>query len=174
MHYASTEIVFQAVYAYKRRYTKGKWNGKLPGKKKTVVGPHFDTRPSFRAPVWTAFINHYIDSRNWLRRVNNRVLLRDMRQVIFFPEYTPPRNSRGEYILIFTSETGECFLCFSMLSGYWAIHENRCKRLCCSDWTLEAHRLNRVSQSAGQLGSVICSCSIVERQQTSTGFLQEC
>ncbi|EED19703.1 conserved hypothetical protein [Talaromyces stipitatus ATCC 10500] len=57
-----------------------------------------------RAPVWTAFITRSIDSPYWIRRVNNRVLLREIRQVIFFPEYSPPRTSRGEHILKFTSE----------------------------------------------------------------------
>ncbi|QGA12965.1 hypothetical protein EYB26_000610 [Talaromyces marneffei] len=57
-----------------------------------------------RAPVWTAFITHHIDSPHWVRRANARVFLREAKRVIFFPEYSPPRNNRGEHILHFTSE----------------------------------------------------------------------
>jgi hypothetical protein len=38
--------------------------------------------------------------------VKTRVLLREVKRVIFFPEYSPPRNDRGEHILKFTSEDG--------------------------------------------------------------------
>lgn len=57
-----------------------------------------------RAPVWTAFISAYIGSPYWVRRINNKVLLRELPRVVFFPEYTPPKTSRGEHLLKFTSE----------------------------------------------------------------------
>ncbi|KAH8692627.1 hypothetical protein BGW36DRAFT_23436 [Talaromyces proteolyticus] len=57
-----------------------------------------------RAPVWTAFITPYIESSFWARRIGKRVVLRDLRRIILYPEYTPPRTSRGEHILKFTSE----------------------------------------------------------------------
>ena len=63
----------------------------------------------YRAPVWTAFITHHIDSPYWVRRVKTRVLLREVKRAIFFPEYSPPRTNRGEHILNFTSEDGVYF-----------------------------------------------------------------
>ncbi|RJE18325.1 hypothetical protein PHISCL_09337 [Aspergillus sclerotialis] len=60
-----------------------------------------------RAPVWTAFITHNINSRAWMRRVDPRVIhLRELRRTVFtFADYTPPRTSRGEHILKFTSRS---------------------------------------------------------------------
>ncbi|OJJ51555.1 hypothetical protein ASPZODRAFT_57517 [Penicilliopsis zonata CBS 506.65] len=59
-----------------------------------------------RTPVWTAFITHHASSRAWIRREDsNVVLLGDLRRAIFAsPDYSPPRTSRGEHILKFTTK----------------------------------------------------------------------
>lgn len=80
------------------------------GDMRRYIGPettHVSSANNFlRAPVWTAFITHHIDSPYWFRRVKNMVLLRELKRVVFFPEYSPPRNNHGEHILQFTSEGG--------------------------------------------------------------------
>ncbi|KAL2829663.1 hypothetical protein BDW59DRAFT_32425 [Aspergillus cavernicola] len=60
-----------------------------------------------RAPIWTAFITDQIRTRGWIRVVEQKVvLLSELRQTIFtFPEYTPPKTTRGGHLLKFTSRT---------------------------------------------------------------------
>lgn len=91
--------------------------------------------------MWTAFITHHIDSPYWVRRVKSRVLLQEAKRVIFFPEYSPPRTSRGEHILKFTSEDGVYFTtywCFYSLTYIWC----RCQRFCWCDWATFNYRLS--------------------------------
>ncbi|KAL5339166.1 hypothetical protein BJX70DRAFT_364560 [Aspergillus crustosus] len=58
-----------------------------------------------RSPVWTAFITDQIRTRGWIRLVESKVvLLRDLREVTFmFPDYNPPKTTRGEHLLKFTT-----------------------------------------------------------------------
>ena len=57
------------------------------------------------APVWTAFIHHYLGTRGWLHRGSARViLLRDLRRHVFSPNYTPQMTDRGEHVLRFTTQ----------------------------------------------------------------------
>ncbi|CRG85992.1 hypothetical protein PISL3812_02995 [Talaromyces islandicus] len=58
-----------------------------------------------RAPVWTAFITHDINSSVWACRIGKKVYLRDLQRVVLFPDYTPPVTPRGEHVLKFTSDT---------------------------------------------------------------------
>ena len=59
-----------------------------------------------RAPIWTAFITDAITSRVWARREGRRVFLRDLKKIVLYPDYIPPKTAYGEHLLKFTSEAG--------------------------------------------------------------------
>ncbi|KAL1973893.1 hypothetical protein VTN31DRAFT_5453 [Thermomyces dupontii] len=57
-----------------------------------------------RAPVWTAFITHHLNSRTWMRLIApSTVILSELRRKIFTSQYNPPRTSRGDAVLKFST-----------------------------------------------------------------------
>ncbi|KAI1947913.1 hypothetical protein LOZ39_002322 [Ophidiomyces ophidiicola] len=57
-------------------------------------------------PVWTAFIQHYLKKKNWMRRSGNKIYLSKLQRVIFIDssDYSPQITREGEHVLSFTSE----------------------------------------------------------------------
>ncbi|GAD95267.1 hypothetical protein NFIA_065690 [Paecilomyces variotii No. 5] len=60
-----------------------------------------------RAPLWTAFITHNVQSPGWIRRMDSKTLyLRQLHRRVFFPaEFTLPQGRKQEYILRFATKS---------------------------------------------------------------------
>ena len=60
-----------------------------------------------RAPIWTAFITHYIRDPSWASRDSRRVvLLADLQQSVFKTLYSPHKTSTGGFKLNFVESQG--------------------------------------------------------------------
>ncbi|KAF1987302.1 hypothetical protein K402DRAFT_331040 [Aulographum hederae CBS 113979] len=58
-------------------------------------------------PIWTAFVTQYLQSPQWMRRINHRAVeLDELRPYVFCKGYKPPKSPSGKYMLQFTSRKG--------------------------------------------------------------------
>ena len=61
-----------------------------------------------RTPVWTAFINYKISSRQWMKRPEkHKIYLGDLPRYIFLADYKPYFGPNGEHELHFEKVKGD-------------------------------------------------------------------